>query len=111
MSPNLVILRTRSVRRISCLAWRSFRGVYPELDLGLGMIMSLFFILSSFAHATCTVTDDRGTNIQLEKPAARIIALAPDITENLFAIGAGKKVIGVVSGSDYPANAINIPKV
>jgi iron complex transport system substrate-binding protein len=35
--------------------------------------------------------------------AQRVISLAPDLTETLFAIGAGASVVGVVSGSDYPS--------
>ena len=35
----------------------------------------------------------------------RIISLAPSITENLFALGAGDRVVGVTSWCDYPAEA------
>lgn len=37
--------------------------------------------------------------------AMRIISTAPSITETLFAIGAGKEVVGVTSYCDYPAQA------
>ena len=43
--------------------------------------------------------------------AERIIALAPHIVENLFAIGAGDSVVGVVEHSDYPAKAQQITVV
>lgn len=43
--------------------------------------------------------------------ANRIISLAPDITETLFAIGAGNQVVGVIKGSDYPADALQLPVV
>ncbi len=35
----------------------------------------------------------------------RIVSLAPSITENLFALGAGDRVVGVTSWCDYPAEA------
>ncbi|HZC74695.1 MAG TPA: ABC transporter substrate-binding protein [Gaiellaceae bacterium] len=35
----------------------------------------------------------------------RIVSLSPTITEDLFAIGAGKKVVAVDEDSDYPARA------
>jgi cobalamin transport system substrate-binding protein len=35
----------------------------------------------------------------------RIVSLSPTMTEDLFAIGAGKQVIAVDNQSDYPANA------
>ncbi|MBZ9610896.1 cobalamin-binding protein [Rheinheimera maricola] len=41
----------------------------------------------------------------------RIIALAPHITEMLYAIGAGDSVVGVSDYSDYPAQARALPSV
>lgn len=35
----------------------------------------------------------------------RIISLAPSVTENLFALGVGDKVVGVTSWCDFPAEA------
>ncbi|HKM42763.1 MAG TPA: helical backbone metal receptor, partial [Limnochordia bacterium] len=32
----------------------------------------------------------------------RIVSLAPSITENLFALGVGERVVGVTSWCDYP---------
>lgn len=55
----------------------------------------------------CSVTDDEGHLIQLKQPATRIISLAPDLTELLFTAGAGKKIVGVMRGSDYPPSAKN----
>jgi iron complex transport system substrate-binding protein len=63
------------------------------------------------AFIFCSVIDDAGKTIQIEKPARRIVSLAPDITEILYASGAGDHVVGVISGSDYPAAAQAIPKV
>ncbi|CAM2935657.1 cobalamin-binding protein [Pseudoalteromonas distincta] len=41
----------------------------------------------------------------------RIIALAPHIVENLFAIGAGDNIVGTVDYADYPAEAKNIERI
>jgi len=41
----------------------------------------------------------------------RIVSLAPNLTEILFAIGAGNRVVGVSSYSDYPEVALQKPKV
>lgn len=57
------------------------------------------------------ITDDAGTPITLAAPARRIISLAPHVTENLFAIGAGDLLVGAVEYSDYPAAANQIPRV
>jgi len=57
------------------------------------------------------VIDDLGNSVNLAHPAERIISLAPDLTELLFAAGAGDKIVGVVQGSDYPLAAKKIPIV
>ena len=45
------------------------------------------------------------------KSYERIISLAPSITEILFAIGAGDRVVGVTTHCDYPEEAKLKPKV
>src|SRR5258705_13701535 len=45
-------------------------------------------------------------------PAAkRIISLAPNLTETLFALGAGSEVVGVTTFCKYPPEAARIEKV
>lgn len=46
----------------------------------------------------------------LAKPQ-RIISLAPHITELLYTIGAGENLVGVSDYSDYPEQALNLPRV
>lgn len=70
---------------------------------------SIFFFLISTAQAACEVIDDSNHKVQLAQPATRIISMAPDLTELLFAAGAGEKVVGVTRGTDYPAVAKKIP--
>lgn len=41
----------------------------------------------------------------------RIVALAPHIVENLFAIGAGDNIVGTVDYADYPYEAKNIARI
>jgi iron complex transport system substrate-binding protein len=43
--------------------------------------------------------------------ARRIVALAPSVTETLFAVGAGAHVVGVSDLSDYPEEAKRIDRV
>jgi iron complex transport system substrate-binding protein len=43
--------------------------------------------------------------------AKRIVSLAPSVTEILFAIGAGERLVGVCSFCDYPAEVTKIPRV
>lgn len=64
-----------------------------------------------FAHAAISVKDDDGKIVTLQKPALRVISLAPHITELLFAAGGGDHIVGTVSYSDYPEAAKNIPRI
>lgn len=82
-------------------AWMG-RGVMP--------VMLWLWAMTTLAEPL-TVTDARGQAVTLDKPAGRIVALAPHIVENLFSAGAGDKLIGVVSYSDHPPEAQQLPQV
>ncbi|WP_158589124.1 cobalamin-binding protein [Alginatibacterium sediminis] len=41
----------------------------------------------------------------------RVITLSPSLTELVYAIGAGDTLVGVIEGSDYPDDALNLPIV
>jgi len=62
-------------------------------------------------HAAIVVRDDAGTTLTLTRPAQRIISLAPDETEMLFAAGGAGHVVGAIRFSDYPAAATLLPVV
>lgn len=63
------------------------------------------------AGGAISVVDDSGRTITLSAPAHRIISLAPSTTEQLFAAGAGRYVVGTSSYSDYPPEAAQIAQV
>jgi len=64
------------------------------------------------AHAAgIDMIDDRGARVVLPDSARRIVALAPSITELVFAAGAGDKLVGVPRFSDYPAAAKAIAQI
>jgi iron complex transport system substrate-binding protein len=63
------------------------------------------------AQAVITVKDDDGNPVTLQKPAQRVISLAPHVTEMLFAAGGGSHVVGVVAYSDFPEEAKKIPQI
>ena len=67
-------------------------------------------LLISFSGAA-EIIDDEGNLVRLEKPAKRVISLAPSLTELVYAAGAGSRLIGVVEYSDYPASADSLPVV
>ena len=58
-----------------------------------------------------TVRDDTGRLVHLAAPAARVVSLAPDLTELLFDVGAGDRVVGVIARTDFPSAARALPRV
>ncbi len=54
-------------------------------------------------------TDARGKEIILDKPAERIISLYSAHTENLYALGAGNRLIGGSNSEVYPEEALLLP--
>lgn len=68
--------------------------------------------LAGAAHAAePPMTDDTGRVVPLHTAASRIVSLAPHITELLFLLGAGDRVIGTVAYSDHPEAARKVPRI
>ncbi len=87
-------------------------------------LASCFFFLATFAvsASSCssnktstasarTITDELGRSVQVPAKPQRIVSLAPSVTEILFALGAGDRVVGVTSYCDYPPEAREKPPV
>lgn len=68
-------------------------------------------VLAAPLAGAATVRDDAGNTVTLDKPAARVIAMAPHVTELLFAAGGGDRIVGAVNYSDYPEAAKRIPRI
>lgn len=57
------------------------------------------------------VTDDLGRMVKIPVNIERAVSLAPNLTENIFAVGAGDRLVGVTTFCNYPPEAEKIPKV
>jgi len=57
------------------------------------------------------ITDALGRNVVIEGRAQRIISMASNITESLFAIGAGEQIVATDNLSTFPSQARNLPKM
>lgn len=66
-------------------------------------------LYSSLCGAEIKVIDDTGNAVTLAGPAKRIVSLAPHLTELLFSLNVGSRVVGTVRFSDYPEAAKSIP--
>ena len=62
-------------------------------------------VLSLLPYQTASANTENSDSPSTHS-AQRIISLAPHITEMLYSAGAGAKIVGVVSYSDYPKNAL-----
>ncbi|MDP5008135.1 MAG: cobalamin-binding protein [Glaciimonas sp.] len=75
------------------------------------LIPLLTLLFCTPANAAITVRDDDDNLVTLQKPAQRIISMAPHATEMIFAAGGGARLVGAVSYSDYPEAAKKIPRI
>ena len=73
-----------------------------------GILTGMPFMTHVSARA---YVDDAGRRMYFAKPPARIVSLAPSITEMLFAMEAGEQLVGVTDFCDFPPDALQKPKV
>jgi hypothetical protein len=63
------------------------------------------------AGATHTFTDEVGRRVQIPREVDRVVSLAPNLTEIVFALGEGNRLAGDTDFCDYPAEATQKPHV
>jgi len=68
--------------------------------------------LNPTAHAADRVVIDLlGRNVQVPDNPRRVVSLAPNITEIVFALNQSQRLVGVTQYSDFPVAAKDLPKV
>ena len=77
------------------------------------MLRALLVRIVSFGllAAACACTPSGVPTIKPDKIPQRIVSLTPALTEILFAVGAGDRVVGVTQYCDFPKEAQTRPKV
>jgi iron complex transport system substrate-binding protein len=58
-----------------------------------------------------TIQDSMGREVTIEKEPEKIVSLAPAVTEILYRLNLGDKIVGVTDYCDYPEDALQKPKV
>ena len=66
---------------------------------------------SAAATPAIEVSDDLQRVVTLDKPAARIVSLAPHLTELVYSAGAGDRLVGVSRHCDYPPPVAQLTRV
>ena len=84
------------------------KGIQQRAFFFLTLIISVFCALPAFPAG---VQDALGREVFLENPPQRLIPLAPNLTEILYALGLGDRVVGVTNHCNYPPEVNLKPKV
>lgn len=74
------------------------------------VLACLLILANTPAHAK-TFIDQFGRHVQVPDRPQRIVAMAPSITEIIFALGLSERLVGATQFSDYPPIAETLPKV
>ena len=84
------------------------RYVKKRFTWGAGIIVLLLTVSVAWSNPV-QFTDDDGRSITMQQSPQRVVSLVPSVTEILFRIGAGDRVVGVTYHSTFPPEAATRP--
>ena len=77
----------------------------------VAIILLCSLATTAVADAEIELSQATGETLTLPEPARRIITLAPNLAELIFAAGAGEQLKAVVEYSNFPAEVAKLPRV
>lgn len=84
------------------------RGAAAALAVAAALLLTA---ASAAAQGEVRVTDDLGRAIRVPDPPVRIVSLVPAVTELLYALGAGDRLVGRSVWDDEPPAVLAVPSV
>jgi iron complex transport system substrate-binding protein len=103
--------------RLNAESWRHRLAAHCAGIAVLSMILSAGVLAgqTSEAHTALPagreLTDEVGRRVQVPQEVGRVVSLAPNLTEIVFALGDGNHLAGDTDYCDYPAEAVQKPHV
>jgi len=85
-------------------------GAKPQPRIPLVLVLSAL-LKAGTVCAAIVLPQAGGGSLTLEAPARRIVTLAPNLAELVYAAGAGDRLEAVVEYTDFPPAATRLPRV
>lgn len=79
--------------------------------MGAALVCTGLFGAASTVAGPVTVQDDTGRTLTLAVPPQRLVSLLPSLTELVFALGAGDRVVGIDRYANAPAEVKHLPRL
>jgi iron complex transport system substrate-binding protein len=75
------------------------------------VVLVLVAAADSFGGERRPFTDQLGRRLQAPNDPQRVVALAESVTEIVFAVGRGDRLVGTTRFADYPQDALELPRI
>ena len=74
-------------------------------------VLAVAFLLCASVIFARVVTDQTGRQVNVPDHPSRLVSIAPSITETLYELGLGDRLVGDTDYCDYPPQAKSLPHV
>jgi iron complex transport system substrate-binding protein len=93
------------------MRWTKMFGILATMIILISTIAGCVISPTGNNKGTMTIKDDLGRKVNITGTPEKIISLAPSVTEILYHLGLGDKVVAVDNNTNYPPEAAKKPMV